>query len=731
MPEKSLTVATYAAGASLAAITLIYVFGPTYFLDESPSGPSGIAALSNRKKGVVGLSNPANDCFINSVLQALAGLGDLRLYLIREMHRRNLDEDWVYAQAIPREARGSVGDGQRDMPDWKVEGLQGGSVTKALKDILDSLNERPIYRKTITAAPFVRSLELAFRQRISRQQQDAQEFLQVVAERLCDEYHAGRRARSYARGAAALPNPAAVAEQLGSGMVGHKLATLALDDTTEDDSSGPAASPPLAIQRTPPPMGGQENDDEEEGFPMEGKFESQIECLTCQFKPKPTESTFCTLTLNVPQTSSTTLNACFDGMFKTEYIDDFKCEKCRLVHAVAMFEKELQTSPSESFREKATTAIAKLQAAIETNPEKPPEDVVLPDLRYAPKRRIARHIRLTRFPKIMAVHLSRSIYDASHLSQKNSAKVAFPERLPLGGLLHQRKYKLLALVTHKGSHHSGHYESFRRQNFYPPFSNPGTFQPSDVYSRSASPAPTPRIAALQPRPDGSNPSASAPDLLSPPSVIASSSTPSLESTGGPAASSTSQDYYPSPSPSNSEAPPPTSTSRTSPLRRRPSGPTSSPRERGGAGSGAGGGDAAETASLRSVAASARSTLSRIASSLPSSRSASRNGSGRDTPNPNSNNNSNNNNNNLAPAVAGFEPAVRDAGLIPASAAARAVAARPATGGGAMGKAKRRKHSDRWWRISDEKIKEASTREVLSMRREVYLLFYELEREGAS
>ncbi|KAK1764554.1 cysteine proteinase [Phialemonium atrogriseum] len=676
MPEKSLTVATYAAGASLAAITLIYVFGPTYFLDESPSGPSGIAALSNRKKGVVGLSNPANDCFINSVLQALAGLGDLRLYLIREMHRRNLDEGWVYAQAIPREARGSVGHGQRDMPDWKVEGLQSGSVTKALKDILDSLNERPIYRKTITAAPFVRSLELAFRQRISRQQQDAQEFLQVVAERLCDEYHAGRRARSYARGAAALPNPDAVAEQLGSGMVGHKLATLALDDTTEDDSSGPAASPPLTIQRTPPPMGGQENDDEEEGFPMEGKFESQIECLTCQFKPRPTESTFCTLTLNVPQTSSTTLNACFDGMFKTEYIDDFKCEKCRL------------TSPSESFREKATTAIAKLQAAIETNPEKPPEDVVLPDLRYAPKRRIARHIRLTRFPKIMAVHLSRSIYDASHLSQKNSAKVAFPERLPLGGLLHQRKYKLLALVTHKGSHHSGHYESFRRQNFYPPFSNPGTFQPSDVYSRSASPAPTPRIGALQPRPDGSNPSASAPDLLSPPSVIASSSTPSLESTG-PAASSTSQDYYPSPSPSsNSEAPPPTS-----------------------------------------VAASARSTLSRIASSLPSSRSGSRNGSGRDTPNPNSNNN---NNNHLSPAVAGSEPAARDAGLIPASAAARAVAARPATGGGgggAMGKAKRRKHSDRWWRISDEKIKEASTREVLSMRREVYLLFYELEREG--
>jgi ubiquitin carboxyl-terminal hydrolase 16 len=113
-------------------------------------------------------------------------------------------------------------------------------------------------------------------------------------------------------------------------------------------------------------------------------------------------------------------------------------------------------------------------------------------LRDAPKRRIARHIRMTEFPKILAIHLSRSIFNASHSSQKNSAKVAFPEQLPLGGLLQQRKYKLLGVVTHKGSHHSGHYESFRRQNTYPPFSNPSTFQASEVYSRKPSPAPTPR-----------------------------------------------------------------------------------------------------------------------------------------------------------------------------------------------------------------------------------------------
>ena len=37
-------------------------------------------------------------------------------------------------------------------------------------------------------------------------------------------------------------------------------------------------------------------------------------------------------------------------------------------------------------------------------------------------------------------------------------------------------------------------------------------------------------------------------------------------------------------------------------------------------------------------------------------------------------------------------------------------------------------SNRWWRISDEKIKEAKTSDVLGMQKEVYMLFYELERE---
>lgn len=55
--DKQLTLA-YAAGASLAAATLIYVFGPTFFIDSADT------SSSQRKKGVVGLVNTANDCFV-------------------------------------------------------------------------------------------------------------------------------------------------------------------------------------------------------------------------------------------------------------------------------------------------------------------------------------------------------------------------------------------------------------------------------------------------------------------------------------------------------------------------------------------------------------------------------------------------------------------------------------------------------------------------------------------
>lgn len=65
--ETKPQIIAYAAGAGLAAGVLIYVFGPTFFIDGNSMNGNG--ANGKRKQTVVGLYNPANDCFVNSVLQ--------------------------------------------------------------------------------------------------------------------------------------------------------------------------------------------------------------------------------------------------------------------------------------------------------------------------------------------------------------------------------------------------------------------------------------------------------------------------------------------------------------------------------------------------------------------------------------------------------------------------------------------------------------------------------------
>ncbi|KAF4981091.1 hypothetical protein FZEAL_3067 [Fusarium zealandicum] len=626
MPDKSASVVSYAAGASLAAAALIYVFAPNFSIDHE--------ATSSKKKSIVGLRNQANDCFINSVLQALAGLGELRVYLIRETHRRRIEDPAVYASLVQPEGK--------QIAQWKLQGLQEGLVTQGLKEMLDALNERPIYKKSISPFQFVKVLEVAFKQRISRQQQDAQEFLQIVAERLKDEYHCGQRARLHARRRGRMPTASSVSlDKTADNQVNE-------DDSEEpsqeqSDSNGTNSTNGSAIEPSTeadiPQINGQLPIEVEEGFPMEGKYESHLECQTCQYKSKPREETFCTITLAVPQVSATTINACFDGIFKTEYIDDFKCEMCRLLQTKTNLEHEMAKSTSESFKTQAQESLGKLQHAIDTDPENPPEDVDIGDMRYAPKRRIAKTTRMTIFPKILAIHLSRSIYDVGQMTQKNSAKVVFPEQLPLGGLMDQKKYKLLGLVTHRGGHNSGHYEAFRRQALPAPFSNSNTFQASDVYSKTPTPISTPVFGD---RPTHS-PAISTPDLLSASSGN-TSSTPSLESLPVPPRS----------------VPADLRNSASLPVLGKEKDP--------------------ETGSLRSVAASTKSALSK----LTSPKQTHENGS----------------------------------------------SPRPVTSSSIPKRSKRRKTAtDKWWRVNDEKVREAKTSEVLGMQREVYLLFYELEKDS--
>lgn len=445
MSKQNLSTVTYAAGAGLAAIALVYVFAPTYIIDE---------ASSPRKPHAVGLRNIGNDCFINSVLQALAGCGELRLYLIRETHRRAIDAD-VYTRHLVQ----PTADGRAALRDWQLRSLQSGAVSAGLKEILDKLNERPISKKAISPREFVGVLERAFGQMINRQQQDAQEFLQLLVERLQDEYHAGKRARAYTKRLQRQQQQQQQSAQSAPDPTEEGQTAAAREDMGENASSEDKKSAD---------EGKEDEDEDEHDFPLEGEREAQSCCQTCGFKTTPRKEVFCMLTLSVPQASATTLDRCFDGLFKTEHIPDYRCDRCRLIHA----RDTLAASHAQNPTPTSAADLERLQHSIDHDPENPPRDIALPDAKLAPTSTISRSHRMTRFPRVLVIHLSRSIYERT-ASTKNMAKVAFPENLRLGGLRQRKRYRLLATVTHKGGHQSGHYQSFRRQAATPPpFSNP-------------------------------------------------------------------------------------------------------------------------------------------------------------------------------------------------------------------------------------------------------------------
>ena len=626
MPDKSLTVVTYAASASLAAIALVYFFNPNYMIDGEPSS----ASASTRKKGVVGLFNPANDCFINSVLQSLAGIGDVRLYLIRELHRRKLDGPEVYSSLPDR------GPDDKPIDLHETLSLQSGEVTKGLKEMIDRLNERPIQKKTISAASFVAVLEHAFNTRISKSQQDAQELLQIVAERLSEEYHAGRAARKRA----------GLVREVEIGGPEISITRTGESDLEELNE--------LRGRSSVSNIDDAAFSQEESGFPLEGQTQSQIECQHCHFIPKANPTSFVMLTLNVPQTSATNLNECYDAHFKEEYIDDYKCDKCRLEHAIGVFSKDLARASSPEQQAVLQAKIDKLQRAMAEDPEKPPEGVDLPDKRLAPKRKIARHVKITTFPRVLVIHLSRSIYDPRYYSMKNAAKVSFPETFPLGGLINRRNYKLLGMVSHKGSHNSGHYESFRRQHIYAPTSNPHPHPQSGPYSASPSANPTPAASTIP------SPQISPTKTMGPQGSPISSITPT--SLGSPIPSIISP-----------------------------------------------------TASLSSVAHSNYSTR-------PSSGT-----------NPDHLNGRKQSTQSSSPSYLGDSldrgPQTRTS-LDQASTRSQGSVIKDSlkkSGSLLRSRSRSKKPNDRWWRISDDKVKECKTSDVLGMQREVYMLFYEMEK----
>lgn len=140
-------------------------------------------------------------------------------------------------------------------------------------------------------------LERVFRQRISRSQQDAHEFLQVVAETIAEEYHKQKKSVKAARVVKEkdLEDEKAHEEEEAGGRNILLNVGEAGGEKVEEEEDGVI----INVENSDSNL--EDETEDEGGMPLEGKVESEIECQKCHFKPKPTVSTFVVLTLPVPQ----------------------------------------------------------------------------------------------------------------------------------------------------------------------------------------------------------------------------------------------------------------------------------------------------------------------------------------------------------------------------------------------------------------------------------------------
>ncbi|KAJ1951724.1 ubiquitin-specific protease ubp1, partial [Linderina pennispora] len=237
--------------------------------------------------------------------------------------------------------------------------------------------------------------------------------------------------------------------------------------------------------------------------PLLGMAASRIACVKCGYTAAIRHFTFDNLSLAVPRASTTTIEACLGMYTVIDRLDDFKCRHCTLTATlhkikqdIAHHQAELANTESESKRAKRhIAAISRLSdqqdevtKALATNPETNLKGI---ELVSPPPGVSTKQTMIARTPKILVLHLSRSIFTPSgdmiknparvrlqllldispftttgHINTNASAPISGPQPLSAASKAEAKRnnclYRLSAVVVHAGSHHSGHFYAYRR-----------------------------------------------------------------------------------------------------------------------------------------------------------------------------------------------------------------------------------------------------------------------------
>ncbi|AAS52443.1 AEL242Wp [Eremothecium gossypii ATCC 10895] len=447
-----------------------YILGPTIYTWLFPGSSAMFQSSTRKDKHTTGLANNRNDCFANSSIQAWASLPAVSVYLneimeirkevLRRMVRSSdgahdgaAADEWGEVKAPSPEHKSEAHD-MHDSGDHVGQmNLSNGVDVRmhaALADILYQL-QQPVAKSTfISLQPLLHTLELIYSAKLSRGQNDAHEFTQLLLETLEKEH--------------------------------TELSLMLKGDKRLEGLAVPA-------------------------FPIRGSLADNLVCLRCGGSSKVNVHQFSMHTLPVPNATSADLrDMLFDN--QTETIDDYTCVSCQ-IRAILATEKNRGRQGVDSTELAIIEELARLAPSISINEDMPPHLAAYVSaynkdhcITAALKSTIVKRTVSVDSPRVLILHLSRSVFNGVSYA-KNTCNVTFPEELVINEQLLENnkcvgvravRYKLCAMIKHIGTHSQGHYACFRHK---PDFrKDPRTGEiiiRSDVISSDAVPQPAPRM----------------------------------------------------------------------------------------------------------------------------------------------------------------------------------------------------------------------------------------------